>query len=64
MDEGGRVAPMAAELVDRLSILVAVHRFLGTGAADSRSLQFENYATFRSSNSFCSFSAFFGGCET
>jgi hypothetical protein len=30
---------MTAELVDRLAILVAVHRFLGIGAADSRSLR-------------------------
>jgi hypothetical protein len=29
---------MAAELVDRLAILVAVRRFLGMGVADSRSL--------------------------
>jgi hypothetical protein len=30
---------MAAELVDRLAILVAVRRFPGMGAADSRSLR-------------------------
>jgi hypothetical protein len=34
---------MAAELVDRLSILVAVHRFPGMGAADSRSLRSDSY---------------------
>jgi len=33
------VAPMAAELVDRVAILVAVRRFFGMGAADSRSLR-------------------------
>jgi NAD-specific glutamate dehydrogenase len=32
-----------AELVDRLAILVAVRRFHGMGAADSRSLRFESY---------------------
>jgi hypothetical protein len=30
---------MAGELFDRLAILVAVRRFLGMGAADSRSLR-------------------------
>jgi Na+(H+)/acetate symporter ActP len=39
MEDGGRLAPMAAELVDRLAILVVVRRFHGMGAADSRSLR-------------------------
>jgi hypothetical protein len=39
MEDGGRLAPMAAELVDRLAILLVVRRFLGMGAADSRSLR-------------------------
>jgi hypothetical protein len=43
MEDGGRLAPMAAELVDRLSILVAVRRFPGMGAGDSRSLRSESY---------------------
>jgi hypothetical protein len=43
MEDGGRLAPMAAELVERLAILVAVRRFLGMGAADSRSLRYDNY---------------------
>jgi hypothetical protein len=43
MEDGGRLAPMAAELVDRLSILVVVCRFPGMGAADSRSLRSDNY---------------------
>jgi hypothetical protein len=43
MEDGGRLAPMAAELVDRLAILVAIRRFLGMGAADSRSLRFDSY---------------------
>jgi hypothetical protein len=41
--DGGRLAPMAAELADRLAILVALRRFLGMGAADSRSLRSDNY---------------------
>jgi hypothetical protein len=35
--------PMAAELVDRLAILVAVRRFHGMGTADSRSLRYGSY---------------------
>jgi hypothetical protein len=38
MEDGGRLAPMAAELVERLAIFVAVRRFPGMGATDSRSL--------------------------
>jgi NAD-specific glutamate dehydrogenase len=34
---------MAAELVDRLALLVAVRRFLGMGADDPRSLRFDSY---------------------
>jgi hypothetical protein len=41
--DGGRLAPMAAELVDRWAILVDVRRFLGMGTADSRSLRFDSY---------------------
>jgi hypothetical protein len=41
MENGGRLAPMAVELVDRLAILVAVRRFHGMGVADSRSLCFD-----------------------
>jgi hypothetical protein len=33
MEDGGRLAPMAAELVDRLAILVDVRRFPSMGAA-------------------------------
>jgi hypothetical protein len=43
MKDMGRLAPMAAELVDRLAIFVAVRRFLGMSAADSRSLRSDNY---------------------
>jgi hypothetical protein len=44
MEDGGRLAPMAFELVDRLAILVAVRRLLDMGAFDSRSFRFESYA--------------------
>jgi hypothetical protein len=43
MEDGGRLAPMAVQSVDRLAILVAVRRFPGMGAADSRSLRSESY---------------------
>jgi hypothetical protein len=43
MEEGGRLAPMSAELVDRLAILVAVRRFHGMGVADSRYLRTDSY---------------------
>jgi hypothetical protein len=43
MEDGGRLAPMAAELVDRLAILVVVRRFPGMDAADSRSLRSDTY---------------------
>jgi hypothetical protein len=38
LEDGGRLAPMAVELVDRLAILAAFRRFLGISAIDSRSL--------------------------
>jgi hypothetical protein len=43
MDGAGQMAPMAAELVDRLAILVAVRRSPGLGAADSCSLRSDSY---------------------
>jgi hypothetical protein len=43
MEDGGRLAPMAAELVNRLAILGDVRRFHGMGAADSRSLRCDSY---------------------
>jgi hypothetical protein len=43
MEDGGRLAPMAAELVDSLAILVAVCRFPGMGADDFRSLRSDHY---------------------
>jgi hypothetical protein len=43
MDNGVWLAPMAAELVDRLAVLVDVRRFHGMGAADPRSLRSNSY---------------------
>jgi hypothetical protein len=43
MEDGGRLAPMASELVDRLAILVVVPRFSGMGVAHSRSLRTDSY---------------------
>jgi hypothetical protein len=36
LKDGGRLAPMAAKLVDRLAILVVVRRFRCVGGTDSR----------------------------
>jgi hypothetical protein len=38
-EDGGRLALMAVESVDRLTILVGIRRFPGVGAADSHSLR-------------------------
>jgi hypothetical protein len=43
MEDGGRLVHMAAELVDRMTILVAVRAFLGMGTVDSRSLRLDTY---------------------
>jgi hypothetical protein len=43
LEDGGRLAPMAAELGDRLAILVAVRRFRGMGASCPRSLRSNGY---------------------
>jgi hypothetical protein len=43
LEDGDRLAPMAIELDDRLTILVAVRRFLVIGVADSRSLRSKNH---------------------
>jgi hypothetical protein len=43
MEDGGRLAPMAAELVDRLAILVAIRCFPSMGVDGSRSLRSDNY---------------------
>jgi hypothetical protein len=40
LEDGGRLAPMAVDLVDRLAIMVAFRRFPSMGAADSNSLRF------------------------
>jgi hypothetical protein len=43
MEDVGRLAPIAADLVDRLAILVTVRRFLDMSAVDSRSLRCDSY---------------------
>jgi hypothetical protein len=43
MEEGGRLVPMAAELVDRLATLDGVCCFPGMGVADSSSLGYDIY---------------------
>jgi hypothetical protein len=43
MEDGGRLAPLAAELVDRLAIVVAVRRFPRMCAANFRSLRSDSY---------------------
>ena len=43
MEDGGRLAPMAADSVDRLAILMAVRRFPCIGASESRSLCSDAY---------------------
>jgi hypothetical protein len=42
-EDGGRLAPMAAELIDRFAILVAIRRFPSIGAADARLLRSNSY---------------------
>jgi hypothetical protein len=41
LEDEGRLAPMVAELVDRMAILVEVRRFLGIADSYSRSLRFD-----------------------
>jgi hypothetical protein len=43
VEDGGRLAPLAVELFDRLYILVVVHRFPGMGVEDPRSLRLNHY---------------------
>jgi hypothetical protein len=43
VEDGGRLAPLAVELADRLAILMDVRRFLGMGVVDSRSLPSDSY---------------------
>jgi hypothetical protein len=43
-EDGVRFAPMlAGEFVDRMAVLVAIHRFLGMGVDDSRLLRYDIY---------------------
>jgi hypothetical protein len=63
MEDGGRLAPMATELFNRLAILVVVRRFHGMGAPDSRSLRCDNYIRmqyFVRRNTFVPFRRFWG----
>jgi hypothetical protein len=63
MGDGGRLAPMAVELVDRLAILVVVRRFSGMGATDSRSLRSDSYVCmqhFVRRNTYIPFRRFWG----
>jgi hypothetical protein len=63
MEDGGRLAPMAAELVDCLAILVAARSFLGMGIVDSRFLRSDNYVRmqhFVRRFTFVTFRRFFG----
>jgi hypothetical protein len=55
LEDGGRLAPMAAELVDRLAILVAVRRFPCMGAADSRTLRSNSYVRMQHFGCRCTF---------
>jgi hypothetical protein len=43
LEDRGRLAPMATDLVVRPSILVGFRCFLDMGVFDSRSLRFDNY---------------------
>jgi hypothetical protein len=43
MEDGGRMTPMAVELVDRLAIFVVVRHSLGMVGAESRSLRSNSY---------------------
>jgi hypothetical protein len=59
------LAPVVAQLVDRLVILVVVRRFHGMGVADSRSLRSENYVrmqNFVRRTTFVPFRRFGGMC--
>jgi hypothetical protein len=43
LEDGDRLAPMAAELVDHLAISMAIRRFPSMGAVDSRSLRSDSF---------------------
>jgi hypothetical protein len=63
MEDGGRLAPLAAELVDRLAIFVDVRRFPSMGALDYGFLRSDSYVRmqhFFRRSTLCSFSAFLG----
>jgi hypothetical protein len=60
LEDEGRLAPMAAELVDCLEILVAASRFLGMGVADSHSLRFVRMQHFVVRSTYVPFRGFWG----
>jgi hypothetical protein len=65
MEDGGRLAAMTSELVDRMAILVAVRRFHGMGDVDSRSLRFDSYVRmhhFARRTTYVPFGVFWGMC--
>jgi hypothetical protein len=45
VEDGGRLAPLAAELADRMAILVVVRPLSIMGVADSRSLRSDTYVS-------------------
>jgi hypothetical protein len=60
-----RLAPMAAELANRLEMLVVARRFPGMGAMDSHSLRYDNYVHmyhFVRRSTYVSFRRFWGMC--
>jgi hypothetical protein len=63
IDDGGRLAPMAAELVDCMVALVAIRRLPGMDDVEYRSLRFDNYVrmqNFVRRQSFVPFRRFLG----
>jgi hypothetical protein len=67
MEDGGRLAPMAVELVNRLSISVVVRHFPSMGAAYYRSLRYDNYVRmqhFVRRTTYVPFRRFWGECAT
>jgi hypothetical protein len=45
LEDGGRLDPIAVDLLDRLAIIAAVRRYPNMGAADSRSLGYDERYT-------------------
>jgi hypothetical protein len=65
LEDGARLAPMAAELVNRMAILVAIRRFPGMGVVDSRSFRCDTYVHkqyFVRRTIYVALRRFLGGC--